>query len=50
MIDYTAKQNGCGDLINFAGSEGEPTPLYVGFSLNEKELEYAEKLQKALKI
>ncbi|MGS0681878.1 substrate-binding periplasmic protein [Shewanella sp. 125m-7] len=43
VIDYTAKQNGYSKRIRYAGSEGEPTPLYVGFSRSDKGREYAAK-------
>ncbi|WP_144212402.1 substrate-binding periplasmic protein [Shewanella donghaensis] len=32
VIQYTAKQSGLMDKVKYAGSFGEPSPLYVGFS------------------
>ncbi|MGS0692113.1 substrate-binding periplasmic protein [Shewanella sp. 30m-9] len=49
VIDYSAKKNGYSDLIRFAGSEGEATPLYVGFSHNVQGLQYAEKFAEGVK-
>ncbi|GIU06536.1 MULTISPECIES: ABC transporter substrate-binding protein [unclassified Shewanella] len=48
VIDHTAKEFGYSEDIRYAGSENESTPLYVGFSNNDKGRDYAAKFAQGI--